>query len=310
MSAVDAIGETIADELRGLIDYHNCRVFVRDGEDLLPIAFRGELTHTESPELAVLATRVGRGVTGRVAETGEPLLIPDAANCEFGHKIEGTAEIEESLLAVPLTHAGRVVGVIVISKLGLDQFDADDLRLLQVLAGHTSSALVNAQLYETLRREAESAKALLELSRELAAGMELTRSSTGSPRCRPDPRVLVRLGLDAAAGRAASNATLRGRRTGSGSSVRSAGGYRRSRSERATSVERPFLVEPEQYADLVDRHVDLSVLGSYAIAPLRFDIGARCDRRLRRQRVDRRGALRSTRSAGSRARRSSRSRTR
>ena len=60
------------------------------------------------------------------------------------------------------------MGVIVISKLGLDQFDADDLRLLEVMAGHASVALENARLYEAQRREAESAKALLALSRDLA----------------------------------------------------------------------------------------------------------------------------------------------
>ena len=31
---VDEIGATIADELRQLIDYHNCRVFLRDGDEL------------------------------------------------------------------------------------------------------------------------------------------------------------------------------------------------------------------------------------------------------------------------------------
>jgi HD-GYP domain-containing protein (c-di-GMP phosphodiesterase class II) len=61
-----------------------------------------------------------------------------------------------------------VIGVIVISKLGLDQFDEDDLRVMEVLAGHTSVALENARLYEAQRREAESAKALLEFSRDLA----------------------------------------------------------------------------------------------------------------------------------------------
>ena len=65
------------------------------------------------------------------------------------------------------------MGVIVVSKLGLDQFDQDELRLLEVLAGHASVALVNARLYEQQRREAESAKALLELSTELSACTDL-----------------------------------------------------------------------------------------------------------------------------------------
>ena len=172
LNDVEEIGNTIADELRLLIDYHNCRVFVREGEDLRPIAFRGDLAAPGSAT-EVLQTRVGEGVTGHVALTGEPFITGDAAHCEIGVRIPGTPQIEESLLAVPLRYGSAVVGVIVVSKLGLDQFDSDDLRLLEVLAGHASVALVNARLYEGQRREAESAKALLELTHELAAASNL-----------------------------------------------------------------------------------------------------------------------------------------
>lgn len=160
---------TIADELRLLIDYHNCRVFLREGDDLVPIAFRGSLTAVEPGASVELATtRLGHGITGHVAETGEPLLTGDAAKCDLAEPIPGTAHIEESLLAVPLRFGSRVTGVLVISKLGLDQFDADDVRLVEVLAGHGSVALENARLFEIQRREAESAKELLRLGRELA----------------------------------------------------------------------------------------------------------------------------------------------
>jgi len=169
LNDVEQIGLTIADELRLLIDYHNCRVFLRDEDDLLPVAFRGDLiTAAPGDPVKLLPTQVGRGITGRVAESGTPLLVGDAANHEFGERIAGTADIEESLLAVPVTYGPRVTGVIVISKLGLDQFDADDLRLLEVMAGHASVALENARLYESQRREAETAKALLAFSRDLA----------------------------------------------------------------------------------------------------------------------------------------------
>ena len=87
----------------------------------------------------------------------------------------GTTRIEESIIAVPLHYGSRVTGAIVVSKLGLKQFDEDDLRLLQVLAGHAAVALENARLYEAQRREAESAKALLEFGRDLAAAEGLER---------------------------------------------------------------------------------------------------------------------------------------
>ena len=192
LNDVRQIGTTIAEELRSLIDYHNCRVFVIDGEDVVPIAFEGSFA-TEVPSvMEVLRTKVGVGITGRVALTGDSLLIGDAARCEFAGRVPGTDVIEESVVGVPLRYGKRVIGVIMISKLGLQQFDEDDARLLEVLAGHAAVALENARLYEAQRREAESAKALLEFSRELATTdglaailarvVELSASILGSPR--------------------------------------------------------------------------------------------------------------------------------
>jgi len=174
LNDVAQIGQAIADELHLLIDYHNCRVFLREEDDLVPVAFRGALTAADPERPAELSgTVVGRGITGRVAETGEALLIGDAARCEFGELIAGTADIEESLLAVPFTYGMSVIGVLVVSKLGRDQFDADDLRMLEVLAGHAAVSLENARLYEAQRREAETAKALLAFGRDLAEAVGL-----------------------------------------------------------------------------------------------------------------------------------------
>ena len=158
---VREIGQTIATELRLLIDYHNCRVVLRDGDQLRPITFVGEYDSSVHSAADAYTQRVGVGITGRVAETGESLLVPNALECEFAFRIPGTQDIEESLAVVPLRYGSRVTGVIVISKLGLNQFDEDDVRLLEVLAGQASVALENARLYEQQRREAEGAKALL-----------------------------------------------------------------------------------------------------------------------------------------------------
>jgi diguanylate cyclase (GGDEF)-like protein len=174
LNDVRQIGDEIAGELRSLIDYHNCRVSVVDGDDVVPVAFRGDLAAaTLALPLELLRAKVGVGITGRCAETGESLLIGDAANCEFATRIPGTPVIEESLLAVAMSYGSRVVGVIVVSKLGLDQFDEDDVRLLEVLAGQAAVAVENASLYESARREAESATSLLEFGRELATAANL-----------------------------------------------------------------------------------------------------------------------------------------
>src|SRR6476661_2384349 len=167
LNDVKQIGEAIATELRQLIDYHNCRVVLRRGDDLIPVAFVGDYNAEAGSAAEAYTAKVGQGVTGRAVETGDSQLIPNALECEFGYRIPGTQDIEESLAVVPLRYGSRVTGAIVISKLGLDQFDGDDIRLLEVLAGHASVALENAHLYEHQRREAEGAKALLAFTAEL-----------------------------------------------------------------------------------------------------------------------------------------------
>jgi len=170
---VEEIGAAIAAELRTIIDYHNCRVYLLqpDGVTLFPIAFRGELfTEYATETLAELVTTIGEGITGHVAETKTSLLTPDAREVTFSVTIPGTDDdLLESMLAVPMIAGDEVVGVIVLSKLGYGEFDADDQRLLEVLASHAAVAFQTARLLEAERREARVSSSLLRLSQALTA---------------------------------------------------------------------------------------------------------------------------------------------
>ena len=135
-----------------------------EGDELVPIAFRGELITRSGEQVDFPRSKVGDGITGRAATTAEAQLVANTLECEYMVMIPGTHAIEESLVAVPLCYGARVIGVVVISKLGVDQFDEDDVRLLEVLGGHASVALENARLYEAQRREADHLKALLEFT--------------------------------------------------------------------------------------------------------------------------------------------------
>jgi len=173
---VDAIGEAITAELRTLIDYHNCRIYLllEDGVTLWPVAFRGELTEYEAETLEELVTVVGEGITGHAAATGETYYAADAVHDGVGIQIEGTTEIDESILAVPMKVGDRVTGVIVLSNLGVDQFDEGDQRLLEVLASHGGVAYENAKLLGKEREAAATASALLGLSQELTGARDVS----------------------------------------------------------------------------------------------------------------------------------------
>jgi diguanylate cyclase (GGDEF)-like protein len=188
LNDVREIAEVIADELRLLIDYHNCRVSVIEGDEVVPIAFRGELVLRDGERVEFPRTRIGEGITGHVAATAAPLLVGNTLECEFAVMIPGTHLIEESQVAVPLCYGARAIGVIAISKLGVDQFDEDDVRLLEVLAGHASVALENARLYEAQRREADHLKALLEFTG--AISQAATQDEIGAETVRAAAQIL------------------------------------------------------------------------------------------------------------------------
>jgi PAS domain S-box-containing protein len=177
LADVGEIGAAITGELRTIIDYHNCRVYVLepDGLTLMPIAFRGELfTEYESEDLDELVTMMGEGITGHVAESRTSLLTPDARDVSFSVTIPGTDDdLLESMLAVPMLAGEDVVGVIVLSSLGYGMFDEDDRRMLEVLASHAGVALQNARLLQAEREAAQTSTALLGLSQALTARRDI-----------------------------------------------------------------------------------------------------------------------------------------
>jgi diguanylate cyclase (GGDEF)-like protein/excisionase family DNA binding protein len=151
------IGLAIATELRTIIDYHNVRVYRLIGEDLIPVAMQGQVGEyvDETPEQ--LQVKFGQGITGWVAEHRVAQNLPDAATDPRARTIEGTEDdLDESMLLAPMMFEDQVLGVLVLSKLGLHQFSDDDLRLLVIYASFAAQAFSNADATEKLRAQSDA----------------------------------------------------------------------------------------------------------------------------------------------------------
>jgi len=170
---LEEIGRTIVEETHGIIDYHNARVYLIEPSELVvPIAFEGRVGAYEQVDLSLLICTLGEGFTGWVAQHGEPLLINDANQDARGVTIEGTDDVDESMLVVPMRYDDVTIGVITLSKLGLDGFGPDDLRLLTILADRAATAVGSARLLTRTQDLAGELRRLLDMSAELSGSLD------------------------------------------------------------------------------------------------------------------------------------------
>jgi GAF domain-containing protein/CheY-like chemotaxis protein len=107
-------------------------------------------------EVKNLRFRVGvDGIVGWVAQTGEPLYVPDVS--EDSRYIPGSLE-GKSEAAFPLKVRDQVIGVLDIESREFRGFDDEDLKVLSSFASQASISIENAQLFSDLKQTLKELK--------------------------------------------------------------------------------------------------------------------------------------------------------
>ncbi len=110
--------------------------------------------------------KLGEGLTSRIIQTGEPLLINKDADiaAEYDkHGLKQTGKQAVSYLGVPIPVEDTIIGVLSVQSLTREgRFTEEDKNLLSTIAINVGVALHNAELYE----EAKVAKARAEDANE------------------------------------------------------------------------------------------------------------------------------------------------
>ncbi len=155
---LEAALRQVVDEVTSLLDADRGTLYLVDHA-------RGELVSRMAhlPELNEIRLAIGEGVAGWVAETGQPVSVPNGPHDErFNPRIDQlTGYRTQSLLAVPVMRDGVVVGVLqLLNKRGGDgTFDGGDLRKLVALGEDVTRVLdatsLGAQLHPDSGRPLE-----------------------------------------------------------------------------------------------------------------------------------------------------------
>jgi diguanylate cyclase (GGDEF)-like protein len=150
----DEIHRNVLAEARALLHAERAEIsFVAsDGGDVAHVRLGtiGRLGRSSEPP-----TPEDQWLLARVVGDAEPLLVTRGTR-DADERRWLDAQMAREAVAVPLRGGAGVLGVLIVTdRLGeVRTFDADDVLLLETVAGHASAALQNGELLDQMRHEA------------------------------------------------------------------------------------------------------------------------------------------------------------
>ena len=117
--------------------------------------------------------RIGEGFGGRVAETGEPLFIPDMSK---DPRLARSIVLDEgfrSLASIPLVAGGKVMGIMSLDGRQVRDFPPEIRRLLVSTGNEIGVAVERALLLQKAQDRAREMESLVTVTREMASSLDV-----------------------------------------------------------------------------------------------------------------------------------------
>jgi two-component system NtrC family sensor kinase len=142
---LNEILDRIVGSLQGTLGFSALAIMlINEEEQRLSIAagagYSADVTRKIEP-------RLGEGITGRVALSGEALNVPDVT--VDSRYIVGNENVR-SEVCVPLAVGNRIIGVLNVESDRRAAFSQDTVRFLSTLAGHLAVVIENARLFQRI----------------------------------------------------------------------------------------------------------------------------------------------------------------
>lgn len=176
--AIDAKGDArlldlIVAKAAAVMDGQTCSLMLRNQRDGALVI---EASYGLSDDIVKGARiGVGEGIAGRVAATGEPMLITDVGtDPRFANLVQARSDVSGSM-CVPLRgQDGSVTGVLSIRRHHpKPAFDEDDLKLFGVFATHAALAISNSELYIRLNQKIQEMSTISDVLHAINSTLDL-----------------------------------------------------------------------------------------------------------------------------------------
>jgi signal transduction protein with GAF and PtsI domain len=117
---------------------------------------------------------IGEGLTGWAVTHGQPVAVCDALNDpRFKLLPETREEGLRSLMAIPLSVQGRIIGAMNVQTAEMHDFTDDEVELLSLIANLAAGALEKAALYDRMQQQIQELSTLAKVSRTVTSPLYL-----------------------------------------------------------------------------------------------------------------------------------------
>jgi signal transduction histidine kinase len=117
-------------------------------QELILAAYRGV---SKESAAGVDRLKLGEGFSGRVAQSGEPMVVQDSSRDPRLTRLAVRQEGLKGQIIVPLKSKGEVQGVLAVATRESRQFLPEELELIAAIGNQIGVAIENARLYENMR---------------------------------------------------------------------------------------------------------------------------------------------------------------
>ncbi|MCK5347730.1 MAG: SpoIIE family protein phosphatase, partial [Candidatus Heimdallarchaeota archaeon] len=143
--SLNEVLKEILEHLKQAVDFTAGGIFIinNDNKDVDSIYTVGYENCTEEK----IHLKIGQGLVGHVAETGEPVIVPNVTTNEFYIDMYCNTKSE---ICVPIKIGDRIIGVFNLESDKLNAYDNNNLNLLNAFASQAGISIERARLHEEL----------------------------------------------------------------------------------------------------------------------------------------------------------------
>lgn len=142
-SSVDELIKLIVKKAKNVFKADVCTLMLIDNDELY---IKYSLGLPE--EVKNIRQKIGEGIAGMVAQSGQSLIINDID--KVTHKFSFEKNYKSSIVVPLKVRENKVIGVLSISKFSFYPFTQDDLKILYNLANIAATGIEKAKLYQDL----------------------------------------------------------------------------------------------------------------------------------------------------------------